>query len=137
MQHFIVRWRRPRRSLSQPEHNQYTPTIFPGDFPTWWSVPTHYINFEIKLQTVPELNTYTPSDGDYPSWLTKPTTRGKTWFSLQLLPESNEYPVPNLYPAWVIKPSKSRKTKWRPQHTTGTVFVILLFHQIRCLEVCS
>jgi len=112
VQQFIVRWRRPRRALPQPEHNQYTPTIFPGDFPTWWSVPTHYINFEIKLQTIPELNRY-QNFAPIPAWEVHfEKTKDLTNRRIKVQPQLDEYAtslsVFAPIPAWALHFEKTK-----------------------------
>lgn len=120
MQHFIIRWRRPRKAALLPELNTYPetpPGFLSGFYPGSKRVEGFRVSFDIKLQLLPELNEY-PVTNIYPSWLTKPVKRLKTQFNLLKTPELNEYPIPtalNQYPGWFVRPVKKVSAKFQLQ----------------------
>ena len=114
MQHFIIRWRRPRKSAILPELNTYPETLS-GFYPGSKLAEGFRVSFDIKIQLSPELNEYpsTIVQNIYPAWLTKPVKAGKTKFTLQSSPPLNVFHVFAPIPAWLDNQVKKIKVKTR------------------------
>jgi len=89
----IINWKRPRRTLSLPELNEYPETQVVELYPAFLSPDSHRISFSIHHQALLELNFYpeTPGVELYPAWVGVDSNKIQFNITRQTLNELNRY----------------------------------------------